>query len=145
MRVVETIFAIIVAVVGGVLLPALYRSANIDKTMESNVSVATEQFLKKAIEHGSIAIEACDLFINELIDSGYDGVFTVSVSQYEYDIDNTFHRYDTSWEEMKTVLIEEGIYELQAESYVQVKVKGRRTSFISELSSIVKTEYFAEE
>ena len=47
MRVLEMIFAIIVAVVGCVLLPILYRSANIDKTMESNASVATEQFLKK--------------------------------------------------------------------------------------------------
>ena len=106
MRVLETIFAIIVAVVGGVLLPMLYRSANMDKTIESNASVATEQFLKKAIEHGSITIEECDLFINELINSGYDGVFTALVSQYEYDVDNAFHRYDTTWEEIQTVLIE---------------------------------------
>ena len=145
MRVLETIFAIIVAVVGGVLLPMLYRSANMDKTMESNVSVATEQFLKKAIEHGSITIEECDLFINELINSGYDGVFTALVSQYEYDVNNAIHRYDTTWEEIQTVLIEKGRYDLDPESYVQMKVKGRRTSLISELSSIVKTEYFAGE
>ena len=145
MRVVETIFAIIVAVVGGVLLPILYRSANIDKIMESNASVATEQFLKKAIEYGSITIEDCDLFIDELFDSGYEGMFTVSVSQYEYDIQNAYHRYDTAWEEIQAILIEKGRYDFKPESYVQVEVKGRRTSLISELSSIVKTEYFAEE
>ena len=145
MRVVETIFAIIVAVVGGVLLPMLYHGANMDKTKESNVSVATEQFLKKTIAYGFIALKDCDLLIDGLVDSGYDGNVTVSVSRYEYDVANTFHRYDTSWEEIETVLIEEGRYDLQPGSYVQVRVKGRRTSPLSELSSIVKTEYFAGE
>ena len=145
MRVIETIFAIIVAVVGGVLLPMLYHGANMDKIKESNVTVATEQFLKKAIEYGSIAINDCDLLIDGLVDSGYDGNATVFVSRYEYDVENTFHRYDTSWEEIETVLIEKGRYDLQPGSYVQVRVKGRRTSPLSELSSIVKTEYFAGE
>ena len=145
MRVIETIFAIIVAVVGGVLLPMLYHGANMDKTKESNVSVATEQFLKKTIEYGSIALHDCDVWIDGLVDSGYDGNVTVSVSRYEYDVENTFHRYDTSWEEIETVLIEKGRYDLQPGSYVQVRVKGRRTSPLSELSSIVKTEYFAGE
>lgn len=143
MRVLETIFAIIVAVVGGVLLPMLYHGVNMDKIKESNGSVATEQFLKKTIERGSIAINDCDVWIDGLVDSGYDGNVTVSVSRYEYDVENTFHRYDTSLEEIETVLIEEGRYDLQPGSYVQVTVKGKRTSPLSELSSIVKIEYFA--
>ena len=145
MRVIETVVAIIVAVVLTVLLPMLYRGANMDKIKESNVSVAIEQFLKKTIEHGAITLIDCDLLIDGLVDSGYDGNVTVSVSRYEYDVANTFHRYDTSWEEIETVLIEEGRYDLQPGSYVQVRVKGRRTSPLSELSSIVKTEYFAGE
>ena len=80
-----------------------------------------------------------------MLDSGYDGHFTVSVSKYEYDVNNKFHRYDIPWEEIQNVLIEKGTYDLEQESYVQVKVKGRRTSLISELSSIVKTEYFVGE
>ena len=142
MRVIETVFAMIVAVVFTVLLPILYRGAHMDKVMESNVAVETEKFLKKAIEQGSISINDCDVFINELLDSGGTGDFTVSVSQYEYDVDGTYHRYDTSWEEITTCLIEEGRYDFQTESYVVVTVKGRRTSFLSELSSVVKTEYF---
>ena len=145
MRVIETVVVIIVVVVLTVLLPMLYRGVNMDKTKESNVTVATEQFLKKTIEHGSITIQDCDLWIDGLVDSGYDGNVTVSVSRYEYDVENTFHRYDTSWEEIQTALMEEGRYDLQPESYVQVTVKGRRTSPLSELSSIVKTEYFAGE
>lgn len=145
MRVIETVAAMIVAVVLIVLLPILYRSANMDKTKESNVAVAAEQFLKKTIEHGSIVIQDCDLFIDGLVDSGHLGNITVSVSRYEYDVENAFHRYDTSWEEIKTILMEEGLYQLQPDSYVQVMVQGRRTSFLSERSSIVKTEYFAGE
>ena len=145
MRVIETVVAMIVAVVFTMLLPMLYRSANMDKTKESNVVVETEQFLKKAIERGSIILYDCDLLIKGLMDSGYDGNFTVSVIRYEYDIENMFHRYDTSWEEIQTDLMEDGSYDLQPDSYVKVTVKGRRISPLSELSSIVKTEYFAGE
>lgn len=145
MRVIETVAAMLVAVVLTVLLPMLYRSANMDKTKESNVTVATEQFLKKTIEQGSIRMQDCELWIDGLVDAEYAGNVTVSVSRYEYDVENMFHRYDTSWEEIKTVLMEEGLYQLQPNSYVQVAVQGRRTSFLSELSSIVKTEYFAGE
>ena len=110
MRVIETVAAMIVAVVLIVLLPILYRSANMDKTKESNVAVAAEQFLKKTIEHGSIVIQDCDLFIDGLVDSGHLGNITVSVSRYEYDVENAFHRYDTSWEEIKTILMEKASF-----------------------------------
>lgn len=122
MRSLETIAAIVAAVLVLFLVPIVMRADYVGSCQEVVAESEVEALCSDLAKEHKLHLVEVETITKALMDCGYTGEFTITVYTYEEDLNGNIHRYMMSWDEIVTILGEEGVFSFPSDCYVRIEV-----------------------
>ena len=121
MRALENMIAVLCVALLLIVLVAV-QSDNYTKCCETTAKALVDSFLSELSASGEITRLSYNLYAERLYEIGYQGEFSVTITEYETATDGSIHRYVTTWDEIFEKIVNEGSYNCPDGSCVKVAV-----------------------